>query len=450
MSEEEKRESKLMNPIASRIKTIYVCMTRNQLQNKLKSYKDKLISYLPKEMKQSHFINKGKYSIFGTTFVVMLVAGMIVLGQTFIVNKEMPDNSKKPSPLDFDNDENEKIPDEKTEGNSSNTNETENNASKPIIINPYDKNGYIKLDTIRGSYEKGEEVNITLILVNNMEENVTFNFDAVPQSNITIYNSNGNEVFNKSLELEISEPNITLGPKSEKMIFNYAWNQKDKNGKFVDNGTYTIFWKVVNYEIQSEKIITIGEVNYIRVITPRDVYEKNEVVNITLILVNNKNETVTYYFGDYHQWDVNIYDSSDNEVWRDPYFIFSQAPSNITLFPHSEKIIGNLSWTHFYQVSVGFNDTEHFENASSIVGRHNGTIIRKDKDFKDVLVKIHENLIETFIEEILKEEGVKYVHHAGHIVLNGISIDEGKYKIHAHLFSYEEISGEKEIYLKKE
>ncbi len=154
---------------------------------------------------------------------------------------------------------------------------------------------------------------------------------------------------------------------------------------------------------------------------------------------------MTYYFGSSHQWDVNIYNSSNYEVWRDPQCVFYQALTKIILLPYSEYILCNLSWDHFDEVIVSFGGT--IDEADSIISKYNGTIIRRFANGQSLLVRVHEDDTETFIEEIQKEDGVRYAEPNYDMVLNGIPVTPGTYTIRGTLYGHE-IYGEKTIQIK--
>lgn len=331
-----------------------------------------------------------------------------------------------------------------------------------VFINTEDKNkeeldspqnAEIKVSTEKEIYDKGEIVNITVAFANNNSKEVTYDFSENPKLELTIYDSLENKIWNNSYKIPSG---VTISAYSEYMLLDkFSWNQTNHAGEFILNGTYQIEANLKKFNSTSNTTIEIG--NYIRVVTDKDVYKMDEVVNITLILVNNKNETVTYYFNDTLLWNVSIFDTSRNEVWKYPYYFAFQKLTNITLPPNSERILGNLSWSHYDRLMVKFIDKEHFENASSIIKKHNETIIEKIPSRKLVIVNVHENHTETFIEEIQKEEGVKFAEPDGDVVLNGIPVDVGKYKIHANLLNYyghghrdNDIVGEKYIELRIE
>ncbi len=300
----------------------------------------------------------------------------------------------------------------------------------------------IRVSTEKESYDKGETVNITVSLLNNNSENVTYDFSENRRLNLSIYDCLENEVWNNSYEIP-SE--ITVSAHSEYILIdNFSWDGKNNEEERIPNGTFQIEAILGKFNSSCNTTVEIG--NYIRIVTDKDVYKKDEVVNITLILVNNKNETVTYWFPALNtNRNVSIYDSSGNEVWRDPYCIHFGMITNVTLPPCSELVIGNLSWTHFDRLMVEFTDEEHYENASSIIRKHNGTIIKKIPSINVVVVNVHENHTETFIEEIQKEKGVKFAEPDTYVVLNRIPVDIGKYRIRANLCYNDDIFGEKYI-----
>jgi len=125
---------------------------------------------------------------------------------------------------------------------------------------------YIWVETDKDAYEKGGGVEITLVLVNEMDEWANYSFGSTHQTDIIIYDSFGEEVFREpeeGLDWPAVITNISVEANSETTIETYTWDQRDSDGNSVEYGNYRIYATLVGYEVDGEKQIMITEATHV-------------------------------------------------------------------------------------------------------------------------------------------------------------------------------------------
>jgi len=205
-----------------------------------------------------------------------------------------------------------------------------NKVTDYVIFDPWTgkKEGsvYIRVETDRGIYEKGEDIEITLVLVNELDREMTYGFPTPHQTDIIIYDASGTEVFREPKETTVWITLLTsfsVEANSETVIETYTWDQRDSHGNQVEYGDYRIYGTLVGYDVDGEKEIAITEATYVsaeasdggdgswerpfnRIQDAIDasnegdlirvwegVYKENVVVNRTLSLIGNGSDVVT-------------------------------------------------------------------------------------------------------------------------------------------------------------
>ncbi|MCK4613243.1 MAG: hypothetical protein KAU14_00445, partial [Thermoplasmata archaeon] len=124
--------------------------------------------------------------------------------------------------------------------------------------NPEPKN-YIRIETDRDVYEKGENVTIRLFLVNALDEDVTYTFNNTLNCTyrwyMSISDSNGKTIkwiesvsYNTS---NISEEatKIEIRANSEFPLEKYTW-EREEDFEITGNGSYSIYSRLIGYDVE--------------------------------------------------------------------------------------------------------------------------------------------------------------------------------------------------------
>jgi hypothetical protein len=216
---------------------------------------------------------------------------------------------------------------------------------------------YLDIQTDKGVFSLGEDIELDIILFNNGDSPKTYKGSGSGhRANVWIENSNGVEVWNNVPEFQdMDYDEITVPANSNFFLQTVIWSQANQDGEQVAPGTYTIISQNDHTPAETGVLtITIDSDahsdRYVDIVTEKTIYSSGEMVEMELSLVNNGDQPQTYEgSGSSHRASVWIYDSEGEEVWNNIPDCQTEDWEKITVDANSKHFLQTAKWPQVNQ-----------------------------------------------------------------------------------------------------